>query len=477
MKVAYRPLRRTALCLFLASGLSIAASTQAQNIAGAIFTTTHDGAIVNGNNYPSKLDVYLNGGPKNCISPGLPNGSYYYMVTNPSGSVLLSLDLVSNRKFSVTTASSGKIAANTGIPAAHASGTSVCGPDSITIQLAKSATDYADTPNAGGVYKAWITREADFNAACPSGAKSCELAGFINSNTKTDNFRVRTTAPPVIPVGDLEAFKYYDHNVNGIYDHGDVPLRNWPMTIGPDVVDPQTQLTSVSGLVAWTDLPTEVGGHVYTVTEGEPVQTNWFNSEPTNGDALDNDTVTTPITQSTTVFPDQTAQVTFGNFCMVGSGGLTLGFWSNRNGEALMNDAPYANAPELALLRNLYLRNANGTPFDPTTYTGFRTWLLSATATNMAYMLSAQLAAMKLNVEAHKVNATSFVVLPPYFSGTISQLMSAANISLRDHGTTVVASTTRIYQEKLKTALDLLNNGAKVVPSCPCAYSFQAPTY
>jgi hypothetical protein len=68
-------------------------------------------------------------------------------------------------------------------------------------------------------------------------------------------------------------------------------------------------------------------------------------------------------------------------------------------------------------------------------------------------------------------------VLPPYSSGTISQLMSAANISLRDHGTTVVASTTRTYQEKLKTALDLLNNGAKVVPSCPCAYSFQAPTY
>jgi hypothetical protein len=84
---------------------------------------------------------------------------------------------------------------------------------------------------------------------------------------------------------------------------------------------------------------------------------------------------------------------------------------------------------------------------------------------------------MKLNVEAHKVNATSFVVLPPYFNGTINQLMTAANTSLGANGYTVAASTTRTYQEKLKTALDLLNNGAKVVPSCPCAYSFQAPTY
>ena len=188
MNVAHHPLRRTALCVFLASGLSIAASAQAQNISGAIFTTTDDGATVNGNNYAQKTDVYLNGGPQNCISPGLPNGNYYYMVTNPSGSMLLSLDSVLDRRFSVTSASSGKIAANLGNSTTHVNGTSPCA-NAISVRLAKDAIDYADTPNPGGVYKAWITREADFHAACPSGAKSCELAGFINSNTKTDNFR------------------------------------------------------------------------------------------------------------------------------------------------------------------------------------------------------------------------------------------------------------------------------------------------
>jgi len=475
MNVAHRPLRRTALCIFLASGLSLAASAQAQNISGAIYTTTSTGQVVNGNNYLSKTDVYLNGGPQKCDAPGLPNGNYYYMVTNPSGSVLLSLDSVFNRSFSVTDGSSGKIAANTGAPEPHAIGASPCGSPAITIRLAKDANDFDNTPNAGGVYKAWITRVADFNAVCPSGGKNCELAGFINSNTKTDNFRVNA-ATPETPVGDLDAFKYYDHNVNGVYDAGDTALSGWPMTIGPAVVDPQTQLTSVSGLASWTDLPTIIGGQAYTVTEGEPVQTNWFNSEPSGGNALDADTVTTPIAQSTTVFPGQTARVDFGNFCLSGSGGLTLGYWSNRNGQAVMTN--HGMSTQLAFLSTLNLRSGNGANFDPGTYTQFRNWLLAATATNMAYMLSAQLAAMELNVRLGGVDGNAFVMLPPYFTGgTINALMTAANNSLGGIGNPVGDGATRTYQERLKTALDLLNNGANVVPTCPCAYSFPVPTY
>jgi hypothetical protein len=45
------------------------------------------------------------------------------------------------------------------------------------------------------------------------------------------------------------------------------------------------------------------------------------------------------------------------------------------------------------------LRNANGTIHTFTnSYSAFRTWLLGATATNMAYMLSAQLVALKFDV-------------------------------------------------------------------------------
>ena len=54
--------------------------------------------------------------------------------------------------------------------------------------------------------------------------------------------------------------------------------------------------------------------------------------------------------------------------------------------------------PLQALDTALNLRNANGTNFDPSSYNTFRSWLLSATATNMAYMLSAQLAATSLGL-------------------------------------------------------------------------------
>ena len=34
--------------------------------------------------------VYINGGPQNEDTQGLPDGTYYFQVTNPSGAVLLS---------------------------------------------------------------------------------------------------------------------------------------------------------------------------------------------------------------------------------------------------------------------------------------------------------------------------------------------------------------------------------------------------
>src|SRR5205823_12044891 len=66
----------------------------AQN-TGHIFTTFQDGTTVNANIYPSKDSVFLNGGPQNHSAKGLPDGIYYFQVTDPNGSVLLSTDNVS----------------------------------------------------------------------------------------------------------------------------------------------------------------------------------------------------------------------------------------------------------------------------------------------------------------------------------------------------------------------------------------------
>src|SRR5262245_57768153 len=44
---------------------------------GAIYTSLGDGTTVNQNLYAQKSDVYLNGGPQNENSQGLPDGTYY----------------------------------------------------------------------------------------------------------------------------------------------------------------------------------------------------------------------------------------------------------------------------------------------------------------------------------------------------------------------------------------------------------------
>jgi hypothetical protein len=467
---APRPPHGRLVSLCIAAALASASTANADAIAGAVFTSTASGDTVNANHYPSKLDVYLNGGPQNCSAPGLPVGQYYYMVTNPSGSVLLSLDPVADRKFAVSGAFGGRITGNLGNVATHPNGLSHCG--GISLRAGKDLGDYADTDNGGGVYKLWITRVADFNALC-DGSKSCELAAFVHGNTKTDNFKAEGAGPPPPPpeelIGIMEAFKYYDANANGTYEPGtDSPLANWPFTLAPALgPSDATQVTGGSGSVLWVDLPEDF----YTVTEGEPDQANWYNSMPSGGAHLDDDTVLTPVSASGEVVGGSTTTLAFGNFCLAASGGLTLGYWSNKNGQKAMEDGGSA-APELALLSSYHLRNANGTDFNPTTYAQYRTWLLAGTATNMAYMLSVQLSAMLMNIESGGVNGNALYL--PY-GGTINQLVAAAEAALAADGYTPSGDANRATQEQLKTWIDALNNGASVVPTSPCAYSFSDP--
>jgi hypothetical protein len=158
-------------------------------LSGAIFTTDVTGAPVNLNHYQAKEDVYLNGGP-GINAPddaaGLPEGTYSFQVTDPSGKVLLSQDDVSCRQFTVD--SSGVIqsvlAGPTCTTGAHATGTDA-EDQGITVQL----FPYADTPNNGGVYKVWVTPTSQLDCNAP-GNKNC----FVPRYSKTDNFKVKANA-------------------------------------------------------------------------------------------------------------------------------------------------------------------------------------------------------------------------------------------------------------------------------------------
>ncbi len=138
----------------------------------------------------------------------------------------------------------------------------------------------------------------------------------------------------------------------------------------------------------------------------------------------------------------------------------------------------------MTALQNLNLRNANGTDFNPTTNAQVKSFLLSATATNMAYMLSAQLTATTLDVR-HGFLSDSQVIYAPSLTvygisngagfTTIGAVRTSANTELGMHGSVLSGSPYRAYQEALKNVLDGLNNNTVAfASSTPCPFSFAA---
>src|SRR5262245_38268059 len=92
------------LAVGMAGMVSVAPPAGAGPLSGAICTTVVDGTEVNANIYPSKEAVYLDGGPGVGApqgAAGLPNGTYVFQVTDPSGKTLLSTDAANCRQFTV----------------------------------------------------------------------------------------------------------------------------------------------------------------------------------------------------------------------------------------------------------------------------------------------------------------------------------------------------------------------------------------
>jgi len=417
-------LRLTAIGSMIALACMVAgvgASLADAPVSGAIFTTDSTCAGTNVNIYGDKADVYLDGGPAHPGAAGLPDGSYYVQITAPDGTQLgTSVGSGNETPVQVT---GGEFDACYQLAA-------------ILIKTSDATAGYDDTPNPGGEYKVWVSTEPT----------------FTNSQTKTDNFKVKDEGEGETPQGLLKAKKFYDANANGL-DDDNQPIEGWEIHI-TDAIDYGFFYTDANGLVSTVVAPDE-----YIVTESTPLESNWFH--------------TTPNPVETTVADKGEASVAFGNLCVGAGGGLTLGFWSNKNGEKLFN-----TGTDLTLMKELNLRDGAGKAFDPASYKAFRTWLLSASATNMAYMLSAQLAAMELNVLNGNVAGSSLIYAPGTTSAngagfaTVNAVMAEANTELGLHPLTVSAGAARTYQEALKNALDKANNNLTFVQGEPCAFSF-----
>jgi hypothetical protein len=425
MKQALAPRRRliglsSAIALVcMIAGVS--ASLAGAPVSGAIFTTDSTCTGTNLNIYGDKADVYLDGGPAHKGAAGLPDGYYYVQITGPEGTQL-----------------------GTSVGSGNETPVHVTGGEfdlcyqlaAILIKTSDGTPGYDDTPNPGGEYKVWISTESS----------------FTNSQTKTDNFKVKDEEGGTPPQGVLNVKKFYDANANGVDDDGQ-PIEGWEIHI-TDEIDYGFFYTDSNGLVS-----TVVAPDLYIVTESTPLESNWHH--------------TTPNPVEKTVTDGGEESVEFGNLCTGAGGGLTLGFWSNKNGEKQFNVGG-----DLALMQALNLVDAKGKAFDPASYAKFRTWLLDANANNMAYMLSAQLAAMELNVLNGNVKGSSLIYAPGTTSAngagfaTVDAVMAEANTELGLNPLTLSGHASRSYQEALKNALDKANNNLTFVQGKACPFSF-----
>ncbi|HEU4869638.1 MAG TPA: hypothetical protein VFT08_02150 [Pyrinomonadaceae bacterium] len=396
-------------------------------LTGAIFTTNSLCSGTDLNLYDAKPDVYLDGGPAHPNAAGLPPGEYYVQVTSPDGTLLgTSLGLADETP--VVVDGNGEFAQCyqliTIVRAA-----SNAGPYPV------AADGFDTTPNPGGEYKVWVSK----------------VNTFDESESKTDNFKIK----PGAQTGTLNVIKYYDTNTNGTQDGGEVAITGWEVKVGAQESFPMTAETKFTPVSIQVEDP-----GCYTAQEGDA--TGWIH--------------TTPKIDSKQVTLGNTTTISFGNVCLGPGGGLTLGFWSNKNGQAIMNST------DLQHLRDDFkLRKADGSEFNPNTNAEVRSFLLGASATNMANMLSAQLIAMYLNVAHGFVNGNALLFAGSNPSGctvpvngagfiTVNALIADADTELDASGLVLSGNPERACMEFKKNTLDKGNNNLNFVQppgSCP----------
>lgn len=322
----------------------------------------------------------------------------------------------------------------------------------------------ADQGNDTFSFGDWVA--VTFTATAPGIAGDYEWTTALHKNA---NFHGPVPAlsgtQPVVTVAEdgdgdggetsVSGAKFYDTNTNGVWDQGEPGIAGWKVRLTGATVD-EYALTDGNGEFSF-----DVDPGSYAVGEVfPPAPATWVPTTDTSFDASVDE-------GENFVGPD------FGNVCLgCNGGGHTLGYWSNKNGQATLTT--YGMGSALSALSGLNLVGGAGAAFNPTTYAPLRTWLLNATATNMAYMLSAQLAAMKLNVLTEFVDGDALVYAPGVPGAntagfiSISDLMKAANDELGLHPNTPAGDPNRSIQETIKNALDDANNNKNFVCPGPC---------
>jgi serine-aspartate repeat-containing protein C/D/E len=166
-----------------------------------------------------RQDVFLAGGPVSApcrFAEYLPDGKYYFQVTDPSGNQLLSTDTVSERSVTVK---AGVIASYDG--ATHAAdGRTACG------SLAVNLMPFADAGSQKAAYVVWLTPAADFDGSVTAVDSICGAGcfhGFHPELSRTFAFRVEDKKS-CEPTFCISGVKFLDANGNGARDSSEAGL-------------------------------------------------------------------------------------------------------------------------------------------------------------------------------------------------------------------------------------------------------------
>jgi hypothetical protein len=284
-----------------------------------------------------------------------------------------------------------------------------------------------------------------------------------------------------IPQGTVTLVKYYDADLNG--QRGDASaepgIANWRITQAG-----AASAIRVTGIAGTAHFSLDPGTYTFTEVQASNwIQTgNTVNQSTTTGGATV--CLGSACSPSVAAFsylvvipndqPSTASNLAFGNVCLNGGGGLTLGFWSNKNGGAILSANNNAILNQVLALN---LRKADGGRLGSVSLSALQKFLSQASATNMANMLSAQLAAMKANVVSGRVDGSALIYAPGTNGAnalgfaTVNDVMGEANTLLGTNGTAKLVildgNPLRPRAEALKNALDGANNNRNFLQPSP----------
>ena len=199
---------------------------------GSVFIVDRFGNHLEGNSFQRIDAVYVSGGRGfDCSASGLADGDYYFQITDPAGTVLLTPEPLLQRKVRVV---GGLFSAYLG-KMRRAAFLGPCGAMHLRL------SPFQVTPYPGGEYKLWLTRVQDYDAV------NNPMFGFDPALSKSDNFRVAAQGAQSI----LRGHKYYDYDANATWNPQseplEVPVGGWRVELWKNGVLDGLTYTDVDG--------------------------------------------------------------------------------------------------------------------------------------------------------------------------------------------------------------------------------------